>query len=58
VSLRAFHLLFISAAALLALGLGWWCLPEHPAGLAAAVVVAAGLAVYEAWFLRKTRRLT
>jgi hypothetical protein len=56
-SLRAFHVLFISASVLLALGLAWWCLPAQPVGAAAAVVVAIALVVYESWFLRKTRRL-
>ena len=58
-NLRAFHVLFISAAVLLSLGLGAWCLQNgYPIATAAAVVVAAGLVVYETWFLRKTRKLT
>ena len=57
-SLRAFHVLFISASVLLALGLGAWCLPAHPVSAAAAVVVALALVAYEAWFLRKTRRFS
>ena len=58
-NLRAFHVLFISASVLLALGLGAWCVREHsPAGAAGAVVVALALVVYETWFLRKTRKLT
>jgi len=56
-SLRAFHVLFISASVLLALGLAWWCLPARPAGAAAAAAVAVALVVYETWFLRKTRSL-
>jgi hypothetical protein len=56
-SLRAFHVLFISASVLLALGVGWWCLPSRPVGAGAALVVAMGLVAYETWFLRKTRKL-
>ena len=57
-SLRAFHVLFISASVLLALMLARWCLPEHKAAAGAAVAVALGLIVYETWFLRKTRRVS
>ena len=57
-SLRAFHVLFISASVLLALGLAWWCLPDQPIGALAALVAALGLVGYETWFLRKTRRLS
>ena len=57
-SLRAFHVVFISASVLLALGLGWWCLPAHPVAAGAALVVSLALVAYETWFLRKTRRLT
>ena len=57
-SLRAFHVLFISASVLLALGLGAWCLPDHPVSAAAALAVALALVAYETWFLRKTRKLT
>ena len=56
-SLRAFHVLFISASVLLALGLGAWCLPTHRLAAAAALVVALALVVYETWFLRKTRSM-
>ena len=57
-SLRAFHVVFIAASVLLALGLVRWCLPAHPVAAAAALGVALGLIAYEAWFLRKTRKLT
>ena len=56
-SLRAFHVLFISASVLLALGLGAWCLPTHRGAAAAALIVALGLVAYETWFLRKTRSM-
>lgn len=57
-SLRAFHMVFISASVLLALGLAWWCLPTQPLGAVAAAGTALALVAYETWFLRKTRKLT
>ena len=57
-SLRGFHLLFISASILLAVGLGAWCLPAHPVAAGAALVVALALVVYGTWFLRKTGSLS
>jgi hypothetical protein len=65
VSLKAFHVVFIGASALLAFAFAAWCLgalpPEAGWGrLAAAGSSAVGgvlLAGYEAWFLRKMRRL-
>ena len=57
-SLRAFHVVFISASVLLALGLARWCLPAQPVGAAASAGTALALIAYEAWFLRKTRKLT
>jgi phosphotransferase system glucose/maltose/N-acetylglucosamine-specific IIC component len=57
-SLRAFHVLFISAAILLALGVAWWCLPAHTGWAAVSAAVACALVAYETWFLRKTRKLT
>ena len=65
-SLKAFHVIFISAAVLLAVWLGWWAWQERQATgeggwLALAVgcaVAAAGLVVYEVWFLRKTRQVS
>ena len=65
-SLKGFHVVFICAAVLLALGLGFWSL-QQPAQTAPdhwtlwAVVsfaVAVALVVYEVWFLRKTRRVS
>jgi len=63
-SLKGFHLVFVSASALLAFGFALWlvaAVPEPGAGrlLAGAVSLLAGvgLVVYEAWFLRKMRRL-
>ena len=57
-SLRAFHVLFISASVLLALMLARWCVPEHKGAAGVAVAVALGLIVYETWFLKKTRRVS
>jgi len=57
-SLKAFHLLFITISVLLALGVGWWCLPDHKAGAGLAIVVAVILVGYEAWFMRKMRNVS
>jgi len=64
VSLRAFHVVFISSSVLLALFYAAWCLALgdrqglgwRAAGIASAAAALA-LVAYEAWFLRKTRRL-
>jgi len=69
VSLKAFHVIFISAAVLLAVWLGVWAWGQRQAsggsgdgGFTALAVgafaAAAGLVVYEAWFLRKTRKVS
>jgi len=66
VSLKAFHVIFISAAVLLAIWLGFWSLDQRQATgsggwLALAVgsfAAAFGLVAYEVWFLRKTRQLS
>ena len=65
-SLKAFHVIFISAAILLAVWLGVWSWGQRQAtgsagwlGLTAGAFAAAvGLVVYEAWFLRKTRKVS
>jgi hypothetical protein len=66
-SLKTFHLIFITAASLLAFGFGAWLLrgdgaPEDGRGgdLAsglASVAVGVALVGYEVYFLRKTRKL-
>jgi hypothetical protein len=64
-SLKSFHLVFISASVVLAAGLAAWCFgafdpsgaPRTVAGGAAALVAGLGLAGYEAWFVRKARTL-
>jgi ABC-type uncharacterized transport system permease subunit len=59
VSLKAFHVIFISAAVLLAVWLGVWAFGQQRQLLAGGSFAAAvALIVYEAWFLRKTRRVS
>ena len=55
-SLKAFHVLFISASVLLAVMLGCWYLPQNRGAAAASFGVGGVLVAYEAWFLRKSRR--
>lgn len=65
-SLKAFHLLFITLATALTLWLGWWAVGEARSTgatgwwLLAAGCLAAALAlvIYEVWFLRKTREVS
>lgn len=68
-SLKAFHVIFISAATLLALWLGVWAWGQREASGGSdggswtaltfgAFAAAAGLVVYEVWFLRKTRKVS
>lgn len=61
-SLKSFHVVFISASALLAFFFAVWCLAapaDEPLGAgrvaaaACAVLAGIGLCVYEAWFLKK-----
>ena len=59
-TLKAFHVVFISASVLLAFFFAAWCLDTSPppdtgrilAGVAA-IAVGLGLAAYEAWAVRK-----
>jgi len=63
--LKGFHVVFISAAVLLAVGIAAWSVrlylgtyaPVHLLTAAGAGLAAAALIAYEAWFLRKARRL-
>jgi hypothetical protein len=58
-SLKAFHVVFVTASALLAFGFA--AEPAAGAGRlfggAAAVAAGIGLGFYEAWFLKKMRGL-
>ena len=64
-SLKAFHVVFITIATLLALLTAAWCLqgyqqtgaPGPLLGAAGSVLGGVALAVYGTWFLRKMGRL-
>ncbi|CAB4244383.1 conserved protein of unknown function [Methylacidimicrobium sp. AP8] len=66
-SLRQFHLLFVSIVTCLFLGLGGWALVEYHQQESqgsilvwlgvASLATAVGVVIYGVWFLRKTRRL-
>jgi hypothetical protein len=66
-SLKMFHLVFISAAVLLAAGCGIWELKDYwsPEGQGSDLVIglcslaaAAGLIVYERYFLKKLKKVS
>jgi len=64
-SLKGFHIVFITVSTLLALGAGAWCLwidsvhgsPVFRLGAICSFVAAAALVTYGIWFLRKMKRL-
>jgi hypothetical protein len=63
-SLKGFHLVFVSASALVAFGFAAWCVGAVPepgmarlAGGALAVVAGLCLVGYEVWFVKKMRSL-
>jgi hypothetical protein len=64
-SLKGFHIVFITFSTLLALGVGAWCLwvnntvgaPVYLTGAIGAFVAAAALITYGVWFYRKMKRL-
>jgi hypothetical protein len=63
-SLKGFHVVFVTASVLLAFGFALWCFqgaPEPGTGRlvagALSVLAGLGLAFYEAWFLKKMRSL-
>ena len=64
-SLKGFHIVFITFSTLLALGIGAWCLrvnssagaPVYLTGAVAAFFAAAALVAYGIWFYRKMKRL-
>ena len=65
-SLKAFHLIFITAAVLLAFGFGAWMLQVHEDSGAAgdynmgigSIVVGVALVIYEIYFLRKLKKVS
>ena len=58
-SLKIFHICFISISALLCAGVAWWCVANDVARIYSIVFAtwAALLPVYGAWFLKKTSKL-
>ncbi len=64
-SLKVFHIVFITFSILLALGVGSWCIwvdliegvPVYRAGAICSFVAAVALFVYGIWFYRKMKRL-
>lgn len=64
-SLKGFHLVFITFSTLLALGCGFWCVwvnlvagaPVYLAGAIGSFAAAAGLVIYGVWFYKKMKRL-
>lgn len=65
-SLKAFHLIFITAASLLAFGFGAWLLRSPAAeattgnlvGGIASLVVGMGLLIYEGYFIKKLKNVS
>jgi len=65
-SLKAFHIIFVVASVLLALGVGAWAFAEFAqvggawmiALGVASIVFAAGMVVYGVWFLKKLRNVS
>ena len=64
-SLKGFHIVFITFSTLLALGVAAWCVwvnmtvgePVYLAGAIAGFLSAVVLMVYGVWFYRKMKRL-
>lgn len=64
-SLKGFHIVFITFSTLLALVLGVWCIrvnlaegaPVYLAGAIGSFAAAVALIVYGVWFYRKMKRL-
>ncbi len=65
-SLKAFHVIFITAASLLAFGFGAWMLRAYQAeGLkgdliygVASLVVGVALLIYEGFFIKKLKKVS
>jgi hypothetical protein len=64
-SLKGFHIVFITFSTLLALGCGAWCLwinamvgaPVYLTGAGLSFIAALALIIYGFWFYRKMKRL-
>ena len=64
-SLKAFHIIFITFSTLLAFGIGIWCLwvnqmgdtSAYTTGAIVSFLTAVALIVYGCWFWRKMKRL-
>lgn len=64
-SLKGFHIVFITFSTLLALGCGVWCVqlnrteqaPAYMIGAACSFLAALALVIYGFWFYRKMKRL-
>ena len=64
-SLKGFHIVFITFSTLLALVCGFWCIrvnqaagaPVYLAGAIVCFAAAVGLTVYGVWFYKKMKRL-
>lgn len=57
-SLKAFHILFIALATLLAAGCAWWAFTNSITAFGAASAVAAvALFIYGIYFVRKSRKI-
>jgi hypothetical protein len=58
-SLKAFHIIFIILATLLALGCAAWSYVNHTAAAFGVISAVVGLAlvIYGIWFLRKSRNI-
>ncbi|MGI8431304.1 MAG: hypothetical protein ACR2MW_03305 [Chthoniobacterales bacterium] len=64
-SLKVFHIVFITFSTLLAFGLGIWCLwvnktsatDAYTPGAVVSFVAALALVIYGCWFWRKMKRL-
>ncbi|MBA3272680.1 MAG: hypothetical protein H0T11_02250 [Chthoniobacterales bacterium] len=64
-SLKGFHIVFITFATLLALGCGAWCIwlnqnvgaAAYTVGAVMSFLAAAALVIYGVWFYRKMKRL-
>lgn len=64
-SLKGFHILFITVSTLLALGVGTWCIwvdlvagaPIYRTGAICSFIAALALMIYGVWFYRKMKQL-